>query len=321
MARQTPNWDSRLARRVKLRDLHLLLAVFQSGSIAKGAAHLGLSQPSVSEAIASLEDALQVRLLDRSTRGVEPTIYGRALLKRANVVFDELKQGIRDIEFLSDPAAGEVRIGCPESLAAGFIPAVIEQLSRHHPKISVQVLAAQTGEQEFRELRERRVDLLLGRLFKPLSDDDVAMEYLCLDTFFVVASARSPWARRRRVALTELVNEPWILFPEDSVSGSYIEEAFRAGGSELPPRAVTSFSMQLRFHLLATGRFLTILHGTVLRFNAKRWSLAPVRAGLPVQPMPIAVFTLKNRTLSPVVQLLIEQAREIARSMPPVDDV
>jgi DNA-binding transcriptional LysR family regulator len=285
------------------------------------AQHLGLSQPSVSEAIARLEEALQVRLLDRSPRGVEPTVYARALLERANVAFDELKQGIRDIEFLSDPTAGEVRIGCPESLAAGFVPAVIERLSRHNPKISVHVLAAQTGEQDFLELRERRVDLLLGRLFKPLSDEDIAMECLCLDSFFVVASARSPWARRRQVALGELVNERWILFPEDSVSGSYVEKAFRAGGLELPLRALTSFSMQLRFHLLATGHFLTVLHGSVLRFNAKRWSLTPLRAGLPVQPMPIAVFTLKNRTSSPVVQFLIEQAREVAKSIPPVADI
>ena len=58
-----------------------------------------------------------MRLLDRSPRGVEPTIYAEALLKRGDVVFDELRQGIRDIEFLTNPAAGEVRIGCPESHA------------------------------------------------------------------------------------------------------------------------------------------------------------------------------------------------------------
>jgi DNA-binding transcriptional LysR family regulator len=321
MARQTPDWDLRIGRRVKLRDLHVLLGVVRWGSMAKGAAQLGLSQPSVSEAIANLEDALQVRLLDRGPRGVEPTIYARALLKRVNVVFDELKQGMRDIEFLSDPTAGEVRIGCPESLAAGFVPAVIERLSRHHPKLSVHVFAAQTGEQEFKELRERRVDLLLGRLFRPLSDDDIAMETLCQDALFVVAGAQSPWVRRRKIALAELTNEPWIFFPENSVSGAYIEEAFRTAGLELPPRALTSFSIQLRFHLLATGRFLTILHGSVLRFNAKRWSLRPLRTDLPVQPMPIGVFTLKNRTLSPVVQLFIEQAHEVAKSTRPMADM
>src|SRR5277367_5347083 len=117
MAKQTLNWDGRIGRRFKLRDLHILFTVVNWGSMAKGAAHLGMSQPAVSEAIASLEVALRVRLFDRSPRGVEPTIYARALLKRGHVVFDELKQGMRDIEFLADPTAGEVWIGCPESLA------------------------------------------------------------------------------------------------------------------------------------------------------------------------------------------------------------
>src|SRR5215475_317367 len=126
MATSLQDWESRIGRRLKLRDLHILSTVVQWGSMAKGASHLGMSQPAVSEAIASLENALQVRLLDRSSRGVEATVYARALLKRGHVVFDELKQGIRDIEFLADPTVGEVRIGCPESMVAGFVPAIID---------------------------------------------------------------------------------------------------------------------------------------------------------------------------------------------------
>jgi DNA-binding transcriptional LysR family regulator len=315
MASPILDWERRVGRRVKLRDLHILFAVVQWGSMAKGAAHLGMSQPSVSEAIASLEDALRVRLLDRSPRGIEPTIYARALLKRADVVFDELKQGVRDIEFLANPTAGEVRIGCPESLSAGFVPAVIDRLSRRYPKVSVHVIAAQTGEQEFRELRQRSVDVLLGRLFKPVLGDDVAVEFLCEDSFSVVAGSQSAWARRRKIALAELMNEPWILFPENSVAGSYIEAAFHANGLELPQQRLTSFSVQLRLHLLATSRFLTILHGSVLRFNAKRWSLKALPIDLLIRPMPIAIFTLKKRTLSPVVQLFIDHAQEVAKSM------
>ena len=108
MATVMADWEKRIGRRVRLRDLHILSTVVQWGSMAKAAASLGVSQPSVSEAIANLEAALRVRLLDRSARGIEPTMYARALLKRGQVIFDELQQGIRDIEFLSDPATGEV---------------------------------------------------------------------------------------------------------------------------------------------------------------------------------------------------------------------
>ena len=99
------DWDARIGRRVRLRELHILLIVVQSGSMAKAAEHLGISQPAVSEAIADLEAALNVRLLDRSRRGVEPTAYGGALLKYGRAAFDELRQGIKEIEFLSDPTA------------------------------------------------------------------------------------------------------------------------------------------------------------------------------------------------------------------------
>lgn len=312
MASPILTWESRLGRRLKLRDLHILLTVVHWGSMAKGAAHLGMSQPAVSEAIASLEGTLGVRLLDRSSRGVEATIYARALLKRGDVIFDELKQGIRDIEFLANPTAGEVRVGVPESLMTGFVPAIIDRLSRRYPKVSLSIIAAQPGEQEFRELRERSVDLLLGRLFKPVSDDDVAVDVLCQDAFRVVASADSRWARRRKITLIDLMNEQWISFPTNSVVSSYIQEGFRAHGLELPKPNITSFSVQVRLHLLETGHFLTILHDSVLWFNAKRWSLKVLPIDLLIRPMPIAIFSLKNRTVSPVVQLFIDQAHEIA---------
>src|SRR5215813_7806448 len=93
----------RIERRVKLHDLRVLIAVVQAGSMSKAAERLGTAQPALSRSIAELEHALSVRLLDRSPRGVQPTDYGRALIKRGIAVFDELRQGIKDIEFLSDP--------------------------------------------------------------------------------------------------------------------------------------------------------------------------------------------------------------------------
>jgi DNA-binding transcriptional LysR family regulator len=306
------DWSTRIGRRLKLRDVHILFAVVQWGSMAKAAGHLGMSQPAVSEAIASLENALQVRLLDRGPRGVEPTIYGDVLLKRGAAVFDELSQAIREIEFLADPGIGEIRIGCPESLMAGFVPAVIARLLCRYPKITVNVVGAQPGEQEFHELRDRSVDLLVGRVFKPLATDEVDAQILSPDAFFVVASARSPWARLRKVALANLIDAPWVLFPSNSVVNSYIEDAFRSHGLEIPRRTVTSFSTHMRLHLVSTGPYLTILHESVLRFNAKIWSLKKLPINLSIRPMPIAIFTLKNRTLSPVVQLFIDEARDVA---------
>src|ERR1700704_3527057 len=122
MTSVTMEWESRLGRRLRVRDLYILSTVVKSGGMAKAARQLAMTQPSVSAAIANLEHMLGVRLLDRSPRGVEPTIYAEAMLRRSVAVFDELKQSVKDVAFLADPTSGELRIGCPESTRAAVLP-------------------------------------------------------------------------------------------------------------------------------------------------------------------------------------------------------
>src|SRR5262245_30033858 len=126
-------------RRLTLRDLHILLAVVRRGSMAKAAAELAISQPAVSRAIADMELTLGLRLPDRGRQGVEPTAYGRALVRRGTTIFDELTQGLQELEFLADPTRGELRIGSSESVAAGLLPVVIDRFTRLHPGIRVNV--------------------------------------------------------------------------------------------------------------------------------------------------------------------------------------
>ena len=133
--------SDRIGRRMKLQDLHVLMTVVQAGSMGKAAQRLNTSQPNISRSIADLEHALGVRLLDRHRQGVEPTEYGRALLDGGVAVFDDLRQAVKNIEFLADPTAGEVRIGCNPSLAASFVSAVIDRLSRRYPRIVFHLVA------------------------------------------------------------------------------------------------------------------------------------------------------------------------------------
>src|SRR5204862_3205264 len=130
----------RVAYRLKLRDLRLLETVVRLRSMAKAAIQLNISQPAVSKAIAELEHVLGVRLVDRSRQGIEPTPHGRALLKRGAIIFDELRQGVTELEFLSDPTAGEVRIGGRSATAVGIIAAVIDRLARRYPRVSFHVV-------------------------------------------------------------------------------------------------------------------------------------------------------------------------------------
>src|SRR5215813_14815362 len=130
-----PDWDAHIGRRLRLRDLHVFFAVVQSGSLSRAAEHLRVSPPAVSQVVADLEHTLGVKLFDRSSRGVVPTPYARALLTRGRSAFDELRQGIRDIEFLADPSAGELTIGYPESIAATVLSEIVERFFEKYPRV------------------------------------------------------------------------------------------------------------------------------------------------------------------------------------------
>jgi DNA-binding transcriptional LysR family regulator len=305
------DWESQIGRRLKLRDLHVFVTVVQRGSMAKAAAHLGVSQPAVSEVMAELEHALGVRLLDRSPRGAEPTVYGNALLKRATVALDELKQSVKDIEFLADPAVGELRIGCAESVSTAILPPIIDRFCRQYPGIVLHVTNLVSPTLELPELRARSLDLFISRLVRPLNNesDDLNVEILFNDEMVVAAGMQSRWAHRRKIDLAELVDEPWILNPPNSWNHLTVAEAFRARGLAMPKICLMTFSIHLRANLLATGPYITGFPNTFLRLNAKRFLLKALPVDLPVRPWPVAIVTLKNRALSAVAQLFIDHVR------------
>jgi DNA-binding transcriptional LysR family regulator len=309
-----PDWDERIGRRLKLRDLHVLAEVVRCGSMAKAAAHLAMSQPAVSEAISGLERAVGIRLLDRHAQGVGPTIYAEVLIRRTRAVFDELRQGVREIEFLSNPTVGEVRIACPEFIAAGLLPRAIGTFVEKYPGVSFHVAHQDTTSLQNQELQDRAVDLVLRRLPNGFQDDDLIIESLFHDPHWIIAGTKSPWARRRKITLEELCDEPWILPPSPMIL-DLLNSGLESRGVRLTNVSVTSASLLLRSELLATGRFISIMHASILVKNAKTWGLKRLDVNFDLRSPPISLVMLKKRTPSPVVQRFIEHVRAIAATM------
>jgi DNA-binding transcriptional LysR family regulator len=306
--------DSQIGRRIKLRDLHLFFTVVQHGSMAKAASQLGISQPSISEVIADLEHTLGARLFDRRPRGVEPTMYGQALLSRTRAVFDELRQGIKDIEFLADPTSGEVRIGCSVAASVTFLSPIIRGFSEAYPGVALRVedVPASGWEQG---LIERKHDLLLQWCVPPLSSDrpegEVKVESLFDDNLVAVAGLQSPWARRRKIDLAELVDERWIVGPPGTANYAGIAESFRTRGLAMPKVVLETLSLPLRTYFLASGPFIATMPLSLASQSPVK--ILPVE--LPIRPWQFALFTLKDRTVSAVVDRFIEHVRELTRPM------
>lgn len=305
---------NRIGRRMKLRDLHVLMTVVQAGSMGKAALQLHTTQSAVSRSIADLEHAIGVRLLDRSSRGIDLTKYGRAVLDCGVAVFDDLRQGVRNIEFLTDPTAGEVAVGGNEVVIAGLIPAVFTRLHDRYPKIAVRAASMVTIPQQYQGLRERKVDLTIGRIGQS-TEPEIDTEILFYDRIAVVAGSQSKWAHRRKIELSELADEPWSLPPPDSLVGSLAADAFRAAGVEFPRRGVATGTIILHCALLASGPFLGLFPTAMLRFCPSLPPLKVLPVDLGIRPWPIGIMTLKHRTLSPVAQLFLDYTRQVARPL------
>jgi DNA-binding transcriptional LysR family regulator len=300
-----------IERRMKLHDMRVFMNVAQAGSMLRAAQRLNTSQPAISRSIAELEHALGVRLLDRSRRGVEPTIYGRALLDCGTAVFDDLRQGVKNIEFLLSPTEGELRIGGDFPSVAGLIPLAIERLQRKFPRIDVHVALVSELSQQRLILRERTHDLVIARLAQPI-EKDLAAETLFHEGIVVVAGIHNPWSRRRKIKLADLAEERWLLPTLDSVMASSVVDTFRESGLDFPPKgAVTGSAMTLCNALVANGNFLSFFPSSLLRFGAKRLGLRVLPVSLPVPSSPFGILRLRTRALNPLAQLFIAGVREV----------
>jgi len=310
------HWSDRIGHRLKPRDLHILLAVVERGNMAKAADWLGISRPVVSKTISNLEEMLEVRLLDRSPQGLEPTLYGRTLIERSVAIFDELRRSVQEIKSLADSTTGELRIGCTEVMAAGFLNAVIEQFLSLYPGTCVELTIAETRTVQYREIRERNIELMVGRLQSPFDEDDLVATPLFHEPLLVVTGKQSRWARRRNIELKELVGEQWVLPSRDSAPGVLTVEIFRGCGLRPPHPRVVGLSMHLVLKLLATGGFLALCPGSMLHFSGKSMTLKALPVRLPAQQSAVGVIALKNRTLSPTAERFLDLAQKIAKPLP-----
>jgi len=301
---------ARLSHRVSLSDLEILVAVTLHGSMAKAANQLGISQPAISRAIAEMEAALGLRLLDRSRRGALPTLYGSVFAQHAAAMLDDLRQGMKEIEFLSDPTAGEIFVGAPEPLTEAILPNVIQKFAQDYPRVRVHIIPTSAG--DFVELRARKLDFQINRLLWDFASDDIAAEPLFNERIFVVVGARSPWLRRKNVKLADLITEKWVVQNNAYDNVAY---AFQTRRLPIPRAAIAAYSAFLRNHLTASGNFIAIVAAPqlmVLRNQGFKVKVLPI--DLSDLTIKVAIFQLKKRTLSSVSRLFLKYIRAECQS-------
>jgi DNA-binding transcriptional LysR family regulator len=236
------------------------------------------------------------------------------LLKSGVAVFDEMRKGLQQIEFIRQPDAGDLRIGSSIVVDAGLLPPVVERFSQDFPRAVLHVMPEDIATQQYDNLRNRNVELVLGRLPATMNEPDLVAEQLFDEPNLIAAGSESPWAKRRNLTLADLMEEPWVLAQPGSLARSLHDELFRRNGVKPPSASVLTVSLHIYMRLIETGRWLGLVPASVMRFGGKhmRIKVLPVKVLAP--PSPVGFITVKDRTLTPLAECFIDCMRKVVSS-------
>ncbi len=293
----------RLPRYLSMRQMRMLAAVAEHGSVLKASRELRVAQPSVSRTLSELEAALGVKLADRSAREMALTVFGDALLRRVKTIFGELRDADEDLRSLKEGWHGHIHVGCTRLLSAGVLPPLLSELMRARPGLNFSLIEAD-NDALLEALRDRSLDIALGRL--PASGsraDDLEYEILFQEELLLLAAADHPLARRARVSLRDLSKESWGLPMPSSMLYRVIEQTFAGFDRPLPAAHVHADSVDVMLELVEAGDVITLIPASLITDKAQRYRVAAISPVEPVEYGPVGYMVLGARQPTPAMNL------------------
>jgi DNA-binding transcriptional LysR family regulator len=213
---------------MNLRQLECFVAIVEEGSFTRAARRVGITQPSLSQHVRSLEEELGGAVLERLPRGVALTPAGRTLLPEARAALRAVERGRRGARAALALETGDLEIATVLSMAVGLLPRYIRLWHERHPDVGIRL-------QEFRHrslledaVEQGVADFAIGPL--PLRAWEGPLEQVSWEEFVVVAPPGDPLASRRRVRLEELAEREWVLYHADHGLAGILEEVCRRAG-------------------------------------------------------------------------------------------
>ena len=140
MANRHTRIVERAMTRLKLRQLRLLVAVGQHGSIQNAAHDLNISQPAATKMIQDLELDFEVKLFDRTNRGVVPTVFGAALIRHGKLIFSQVSNAAQELDDLNEGNSGRVVVGTLLAASPSLLPMAVEGLLKDRPKVAIKIV-------------------------------------------------------------------------------------------------------------------------------------------------------------------------------------
>lgn len=247
-----------LLSRLKLRQLRLLTAIADEGTVLKGSQALNIAQPAATKSIKELEDALGVQLFDRSSRGVTPTDFGQVMIKHAKLILTQLRHAGEELQSLEEGLSGRVHVGTLLAASTSLLPRALARLRERRPGIAVTVDEG-TIDRLMPGLRTGDIDVVLGRLPEYREREGLRQEVLYLDTVSIMVREGHPLTQRRDLTLADLVDQAWVMPPPQTSLRRQVDHAFRHEGLEPPQDVIESVSILTNHALLMNTDMLATM--------------------------------------------------------------
>lgn len=298
---------------LKLSQLRHLVAVVECGTVRQAARSMFLSQSSVTKSIQQLEQAVGTALLKRTPHGVAPTAAGRALIARAKVVENELREARNDIDTILGAGSGEVRIAASPTVATSLLPLAVLGFRRSRPKVSLQ-LHEGVYPDVLKAVRAGELDFAICLVPEWVEDETVTFEILLRDTVTPAVRVGHPYAGRR-MKLADLRTAEWVIYRRGQSGRDIFERTFVAAGLEPPTGMIESSSFACVMSMVERGDFVTLLPRQILSDPAVRRSISPIDMHTPMPSWNVAVICPAHREPTPVCRAFLDEIRDASRQL------
>ncbi|MEM1007067.1 MAG: LysR family transcriptional regulator [Pseudomonadota bacterium] len=302
----------RALTRLKLRQLRLLVAVGEHGNIQNAARTLGISQPAATKMIQDLELDFEVKLFNRTNRGVVPTVFGETLIRHGKLIFTQVSNAAQELDDLSEGNAGRVVVGTLLAASTRLLPAAIEILLADRPNVAVKISEG-TNEVLMPGLLSGEIDMVVGRLPSHRHRDKIRQEKLQEDRILAVVGTRHPLAGKPDIGFAQTKPFGWILPPLETTLRRQADHFFVGQQQYVPPVTIESVSYLANRALLRSRNLIGLMPAAVVAYDIANGHLSPLDWSVPFGQGPIGISLRANDDLSPAGRAFKAALHQAAR--------
>lgn len=304
----------RALTRLKLRQLRLLIAVGQQGSIQNAAQDLGISQPAATKMIQDLELDFEVKLFERTNRGVVPTVFGATLIRHGKLIFAQVSNAAQELDDLNEGNSGRVVVGTLLAASPALLPAAIETLLKDRPKVAIKIVEG-TNEVLMPALLSGEIDMVVGRLPSRRHRAKIVQEKFFDERVLAIVGPQHPLTKARSVTFEQLTPFGWILPPVETTLRRQTDQYFVKQDQFVPSVAIESVSYLANRSLLRSHDFVGLMPAHVASLDIDRGLLAQVDWTVPFGAGPVGVSHRGEQSLSPAGAAFLTALRQAATQM------